>query len=56
MTKAVGWDRGNQNFLFRDYLGPSSVDVSPPPPSLLHMYLQTIMFFNVSQFWLPLES
>lgn len=30
MTKAVGWDRGNQNFLFRDYLGPSSVDVPPP--------------------------
>lgn len=51
MKKAVGWDRGNQNFLFRDYLGPSSVDVfHPPPPPLLHMYLQTSMVFNVSQF------
>lgn len=55
MKKAVGWGRGNQNFLFRDYLGPSSVDVFPSP-SLLHVYLQTIMVFNVSQFWLPLES
>lgn len=29
MKKAVSCGKGNQNFLFRNYLDPSSVDVSP---------------------------